>query len=142
MSRSKDKQRRRARSLIRRAPELRRDFKLDPAASLRAPAADALCAASLFVVFNIECERFDRTVCTGVPAEDGSGVMPLNTTQLGITSRHASALAAELLTRAERLGLSKPVLEAGEAFVMRMPYPVVESEYGRALRVIGGPLDP
>jgi hypothetical protein len=105
------------------------------------PEQDALAAASLFVVFNIECEKYDRTICTGVPAADGSGIMPRNTTELAITARHASALSAVLLDRARRLGLGAKTLQAAEAFVMRMPYATVEAEYARALAVIGGSLD-
>lgn len=120
----------------------RRNFQTTPnPAVAHTPESAALAAASLFVVFNIECERYDKTICTGVPAADGSGVMPLNTTELGVTSRHASKLAAELLGRAERLGLNRAMLEAGEAFVMRMPYAKVTADYRHALRVIGGSLD-
>ncbi len=109
--------------------------------ALSSPAQDALAAAALFIVYNVECERFDKTVCTGVLAEDGSGRMPLNTTETGIIAQHAGLVVKELLQRAARLGLSKDILQAGEEFVKRMPYAKVEADYAQALRIIGGPLD-
>lgn len=109
--------------------------------ALSSPAQDALAAAALFIVYNIECERFDKTVCTGLPAADGSGRMPLNTTETGIIVQHAELVIKELLQRAARLGLDKAALQAGEEFVKRMPYAKVEADYATALRIIGGPLD-
>lgn len=105
------------------------------------PLSDARAAVALFIVFNVECERYDKTVCTGLPAADGSGIMPRNTTEAGLMVRRASALGDVLLARANRLGLSKAVLEAAETFVQAMPYARVVDDYPAALRVIGGPLD-
>jgi hypothetical protein len=122
-------------------PRTHKGFRLEGRKGLTTPQQDALAAAALFIVYNIECERFDKTVCTGVPCADGSGRMPLNTTELGITSEFAAHLAANLLTRAERFGLTREELEAGDAFVQRMPYEKVVADYAQALRVIGGALD-
>jgi hypothetical protein len=105
------------------------------------PEQDALAAAALFIVYHVECERFDKTICTGLPATDGSGTMPRTATETGIIARHAARVGARLLERADRLGLSRAVLEAGEAFVKRMPYAQVEADYANALLVISGPLD-
>jgi hypothetical protein len=105
------------------------------------PEQDALAAAALFIVYHVECERYDKNVCTGGPAADGSGTMPGNVVETGIIVRHANLVGAELLRRAERLGLSRATLEAGEAFVKRMPYARVETDYAQALQIIGGPLD-
>lgn len=116
-------------------------FRVGGYKAVASPVQDALAAAALFIVYHIECERFDKTVCTGVLAIDGSGRMPLNTTEMGIIVRHAERVGARLLERAARLGLSKEVLEAGEAFVKRMPYAKVEADYAQALSVIGGSLD-
>ncbi|MDP6423653.1 MAG: hypothetical protein QGG14_02870 [Planctomycetota bacterium] len=102
---------------------------------------DALTAASLFIVFTIECERFDRTVCTGQLAADGSGVMPRTATETGIIVQHASAMGERLKARAKRFGLDPAVLPHAERFVQAMPYAQVEADYPAALRIIGGPLD-
>lgn len=104
------------------------------------PEQDALAAAALFVVLHIECERYDRAVCTGLPAADGSGVMPRTTTEMGITAAHAAQVGERLLDRAVALGIPGKVLTAAEAFVQRMPYGQVEADYVTALRIIGGPL--
>ncbi len=102
------------------------------------PEQDALAAASLFVVYHIECERFDKTVCTGQVTDDGR--LPRDAVETGLISKHAKLVANELRRRANELGLSKPMLEAGDAFVNRMPYAKVEADYPTALRVIGGSL--
>ena len=104
------------------------------------PEQAALASAALFIVLNVECERFDKTVCTGQPALDGSGVMPADITEMGIISTHSAQVGERLLERAGRLGLGKAILEAGEAYVQRMPYARVEADYQTALRVIGGSL--
>jgi len=105
------------------------------------PLDDARAAVALFIVFNVECERYDATVCTGLPATDGSGTMPRNTTEAGLMVQNAAKLGEVLLARALRLGLSKRVLEAAETFVQAMPYAQVVADYPSALRAIGGPLD-
>jgi hypothetical protein len=101
----------------------------------------AITAVALFIVFHVECERYDKTVCTGVEAADGSGRMPRNTTETGIIVAHADALGEVLRARAHRLGVPMAVLAGAEEFVARMPYAQVEADYPRALRVIGGPLN-
>lgn len=108
--------------------------------AMSSPEQDALAAAALWIVYHVECERYDETICTGQPAHDGSGIMPLNATETGIIGRHAAQVSVQLIARANRLGLSQDVVEAAEQFVMRMPYGKVQSDYATALRLIGGSL--
>lgn len=102
------------------------------------PEQDALAAASLFIAYHIECERFDVTVCTGQQTPDGR--LPRDTVETGIISRHTQIVANELRKRANRLGLPRAVLEAADEFVNDMPYAKVVADYPQALRIIGGPL--
>lgn len=102
------------------------------------PEQDAVTAAALWIVFHIECERYDETVCTGQPALDGSGIMPRNATETGIIAGHAAQIGTLLVERAQRLGLSLAMVAAAEQFVQRMPYGAVDRDYVRALQIIGG----
>ncbi len=101
------------------------------------PEQAALAAAALFIVYHVECERFDRGVCTGADALDGSGVMPANTTETGIISHHANAMGARLRERASSLGVPESALPAAESFVERMPYAQVEADYRAAVGLVG-----
>lgn len=105
---------------------------------LASPEHAALTAAALWIVYHVQCELYDESVCTGQQAHDGSGVMPRNTTEMGIISRHANGVGALLLERARRLGLSIAMVEAAETFVQRMPYGRVLRDHSAALRLIGG----
>ena len=100
----------------------------------------AMTAVSLMIAFHIECERYDRTVCNGVQATDGSGVMPRTAAEMGVITRHAEAMADVVRARARRLGVPLEVLEGAQQFVERMPYAQVEADYQRAIGIIGGPL--
>lgn len=104
---------------------------------MTSPEQQALAAASLFVVLHVECEKFDRGVCTGLPAADGSGIMPRTTTEMGIVAAHAAEVVLRLRERAERLGIPEAVLQAAEKFVQRMPYAKVEAGYRQAVGLVG-----
>lgn len=113
-------------------------FRVDGRKGVSPPEQDALAAAALFVAYHIECERFDVTVCTGLQTPDGK--LPRDAVETGIISRHTQIVANELRKRANRLGLSRAVLEAADAFVNDMPYAKVVADYPQALRIIGGAL--
>lgn len=106
------------------------------------PEQDALACASLFVVMYIESWREIDEHCTGHQAADGSGKLPNGPVELAVMNEITGAYAARVLERAERLGLTREQLEAGEAFVQRMPVRKIREDYPKALRVIGGRLSP
>ena len=113
-------------------------FRVDGLKAVSGPEQDALAAASLFIAYHVECERFDVTVCTGLQTPDGK--LPKDSVETGLISKHAQIVANELRKRANKLGLSRPVLEAADAFVNDMPYAKVVADYPQALRIIGGSL--
>jgi len=59
----------------------------------------------LAVEYHERCERFDRLVCSG-PVIDGS-IIPVTRRERYLVSRNASAVRAEILSRAAVLGYSR-----------------------------------
>lgn len=127
-------------AMKKKKPKLRRDFQLDPRLTLISRSVKAVdVAVALFTVYHVECENYDRSVCTGPRMNDG--VMPANGHERKLIGKHAAGLAARVLERAERLGLNRKQLEAGDEAVQSMPYARVEADYERAKALIGGTLE-
>ena len=94
-------------------------------------------AACLFVVLNVECENYDRTVCTGPEALDGSGIMPVNAEQTGLMHLYAVQMVGRLRRRAAELGLTDRELVVGERFVQNMNYRRLQANYLAAVSIVG-----
>lgn len=95
-------------------------------------------ATALFTVFHIECGKYDDGICTGGECADGSGKVPANARETELVKRNTERLAALLLERAERLGISKAALTVGDSRALGAPYDRLIQQYPTALSIIGG----
>ena len=118
---------------------LQKHFKIVPQWVPRSPQlSDEDVATALFTVFHVECEQYDSAICTGGYCADGSGRVPATLRETELVKRNTERLAALLLERAERLGISRKALTVGDARALGVAYEQILKFYPKALSIIGG----
>lgn len=90
-------------------------------------------AFDLWIMFEVDSERFDRTVCTGGSSKhDPEMVLPGNPDEQRLISENARRLKQRTILLARHFGLPQPVLQEAEKNVNRMTMLQRERVYGRA----------